>query len=100
MTKSCKGEISDSIAMAAAIFLYPNPTNGNFMLELHTGNSVSSEMIIEISDLNGKTVYSELVPVTVGFLKQELELNLADGFYLVRGIQNNQIIQKKLVINH
>lgn len=100
VTKSCKGEISDSIAMAAAIFLYPNPTNGNFMLELHTGNAVSSEMIIEISDLNGKTVYSELVPVTVGFLKQELELNLADGFYLVRGIQNNQIIQKKLVINH
>lgn len=66
------------------IEVYPNPTNGI----LYISGLPSGKNFIEILDINGKIVYSQLT------IESTLELNtanLAVGMYIIRTNNNNQI---------
>jgi Secretion system C-terminal sorting domain len=76
----------------AAISLYPNPNNGNFILNLNTNEKLSIE--VSILDLNGKVVLSQTCVSDNG--KCEFNANqLQKGFYTVK--VNNEKSLKLLI---
>lgn len=76
----------------ADVNIYPNPSNGNFNIDLNNSKGINS---IEIYSIYGDKVFetssSESKPISVS--------NLKKGIYLIKVIQNDQTITKKLVIN-
>ena len=92
---ACTGINEKDNSMSATI--YPNPNNGNFNLELKSGNSRS----VNISIINaiGNKVYEETGVIVNGTNVKNLNLgNLNKGIYFVT-IQSgdNKIVQKLLV---
>jgi type IX secretion system substrate protein len=86
--------VSDIIPSLSAIELYPNPSADQFTLNLA---SLPEQNKLEITDLTGKIVYekdnvlsTEIVPCS----------NLNNGIYIVRLLADDQIVNKKLVVNH
>ena len=78
----------------------PNPSNGNFNILF--GLLKDTKMGINITDLSGKTVYSEpLRDELEGHKEISLNLNhLNNGMYLCNIITNEGIITKKITIIH
>lgn len=70
--------------------IYPNPSNGNFSIE--TENNVGSS--IEILDLNGKIAYTSIVSSN----RQEIELNVENGIYILALQTSNGVFRKKMII--
>jgi hypothetical protein len=72
--------------------LYPNPNEGNFILEF--GDLNSRAVNITINDLNGRIVYSkkmdgEIIPLTV---------NLPEGIYILKVESGDRSFKQKLII--
>ncbi|HTF03287.1 MAG TPA: T9SS type A sorting domain-containing protein, partial [Bacteroidia bacterium] len=66
----------------AGFGVYPNPNNGTFTIVL---NKNVTELVIEITDLQGRIVYtSNNGAVAAGFVQQVSLENEASGMYLVR----------------
>ena len=74
------------------IFIYPNPSNGNFTL-----NSVNSVKKILISDISGKKVY-ENIAKDAKVIKIELP-DIPAGVYTIKIKTSDNIFIKKLMIN-
>jgi len=74
-------EIEDEDSKIHA-FVFPNPSNGKFNLELETEKS--EPFVLEIFDMSGKRIYLEdLEPAAI--LSKEIDLtNFEKGIYLVR----------------
>ena len=71
--------------------IYPNPNNGKFIVETEYKNPT-----LEIIDVSGRTVISKTLS------KQKTEIFLEEiksGFYIARLILENQIQEKKLILN-
>ncbi len=72
--------------------VYPNPSNGSFIIDFVSTNENNS---IEIYSIYGDKVYetssSENKSISVS--------NIKKGIYLIKAIQNDETITKKLVIN-
>jgi len=86
--------VSDIIPSLSTIELYPNPSADQFTLNL---SSIPEENRLQITDLTGKVVFekdnvqsSEIVPCN----------NLNNGIYIVHLIAGDQVVNKKLVVNH
>jgi subtilisin family serine protease len=74
--------------------LYPNPTNGEVTLSLSDFNYKS----IAIFDISGKQFYSQ----GLGMQEQQVQLNLShlrNGVYLLKLINNERVLQQKLILN-
>jgi GEVED domain/Glycine rich protein/Secretion system C-terminal sorting domain/Ig-like domain CHU_C associated len=86
----------DNTALAEAIKLYPNPSEGQFMLEIpQNGES----MKIEIMNLEGKVMYKQDLPYADGITKKEFDLQgLAAGNYLLKVILGGQVAYKRISI--
>lgn len=77
--------------------LYPNPTNGNSTLTLNLKEQ--SEVIVEITAMNGKLVASKNYGQLNGGQNIQLNSNgLAKGIYLVKVIANNKMQTAKLIV--
>lgn len=79
--------------------LYPNPTTGDFVIDLKLNKEVNGEAVVQIYNTLGKMISVEKTPITNGVLFNEMKLNanLAAGIYLVRVIVNDEIYQRQLV---
>lgn len=73
--------------------IYPNPSNGEFTINL--GNSNLTKFDIYIYNNLGKIVYKKQNLNEISYLKLN---NLTSGIYNVKIINNNQIKTKKLII--
>ncbi|MBX7108528.1 MAG: putative metal-binding motif-containing protein [Chitinophagales bacterium] len=82
----------------ATLYLYPNPSSGNFVVEirdaetevgLNSGNNLCN---IWVTNAFGQSVYSESVPITDNLLKKEIILPdaIAAGCYIVHIIIKNE----------
>lgn len=86
------------IAKTQPLSVYPNPSNGNFKIEMkdiHTNNN-----LLEVYSLEGKKVFEKQFDKPAQFLTTE-EVNLNSdnkGIYLVRMISGNQVYQQKIVV--
>lgn len=78
--------------------IYPNPTNGLFMLSFYTNSEKS--VTISCTNLLGQTVFNKQLEVVNG--QQNIELNLSSmskGIYLVRLEINGKSIYRKVTIS-
>ncbi len=78
--------------------LLPNPATDRTVLDLEFDHSV--DLIVEVSDLTGRLVYSRHIGQTNG---GQYELDLADqaeGMYLVRLKVENQTRTQRLILMH
>jgi PKD repeat protein/sugar lactone lactonase YvrE len=78
------------------INIYPNPTAGVFNLELY--NSNSNVLKIDIFDISGKRIFSQIKNEV--FIKLPIDLrNFQNGLYFCKIISNEINICSKIVLN-
>jgi hypothetical protein len=78
---------------------YPSPANDQVTFNIFADNS--SQLKIELVDITGKLIYSNIQNVDKGYFKTEINLNaFANGTYFVRLLQNDVLkdTQKLMVI--
>jgi len=80
----------------AAISVYPNPNNGNFVFTLNAGNRVQGNL--NVVDMNGKVVYTKPVDVS-GFYSNQFNLSgLSKGLYAVQLRTTECVASKNILI--
>ncbi len=79
--------------------VYPNPSNGHFVVELALASPLSESATIQITNLIGQIVYEEVVSVSDGILHQEIQLAAYQkGVFLLYIVVDDQTFTKKLVL--
>jgi hypothetical protein len=82
----------------SSISVFPNPSNGNIILNIKTENSLDVNM--SIMDLVGKTLNKQLIHFSQGANLQKIDLNnLANGIYIIRLENAGKVYTEKLVID-
>jgi hypothetical protein len=86
-------------AVEPALSVYPNPTTGVFVLELHTAENINTNAKIQLIDISGRTLQIESANVTAGFMKKKINLRplLAKGVYLVKIIVADKVYNASLL---
>lgn len=76
--------------------LYPNPNKGEFTVELPKSYD---DIILQISDLSGKVVYSSFEKTAASSIK--IKSVLIPGMYTfeIKNAQNNLLFREKLIVN-
>jgi hypothetical protein len=79
--------------------LYPNPTKGQFVVEMHLADKINAKIKIQLIDMTGKTIQSENAEVNKGSLQKIISLSPAvtKGIYLVRIIVNDKIYKTEVI---
>jgi len=90
--------IEDNSSVTSAK-IYPNPTNGNFAIELNMSNA--TDVNLQILDITGRVVYNEMLNLKSGYNYKSMNLSfLTQGIYIVN-IKNDKInLNKKLILNN
>ncbi|MDQ6761670.1 MAG: SBBP repeat-containing protein, partial [Bacteroidota bacterium] len=80
--------------------LYPNPTNGNFIITIKLYEDVNSNAIVQIYNAEGKLVTANNIAMVHGVLYKQINLSktLAAGIYSVRVTVNDKIILQRQLI--
>jgi hypothetical protein len=80
----------------AAIAVYPNPSNGNFVFTINAGNSVQGNL--NVVDMNGKVVFTKPVDAS-GFYTNQFDLSaLSKGLYAVQLRTTAGVASKNILI--
>ncbi|MFT4982649.1 MAG: hypothetical protein ACI9UR_002525 [Bacteroidia bacterium] len=82
-------------AEAVDVKIYPNPSNGQFVVEV---NGVDSDAQITVMDVTGRQVYTEGV-IMNGNFRKELNLDIASGTYLLQISTVEGKVTRKIQIN-
>ena len=72
------------------ISVYPNPNNGNFVIETNS----ATKQTLQLFDVNGKLVLTQTI---IGKTNIDAS-NLAEGVYNLNITTNDGVINKRLVI--
>jgi len=89
----CTG-ISDNLSVDA-IAVYPNPSNGQFVIEV---DGVEGDAQITVMDVAGRQIYTQGVNMNGNF-REELNLNVASGTYLLQINTVEGKVTRKIQIN-
>jgi hypothetical protein len=85
VTKSCKESVESNDNSSSKLNCFPNPSNGQFTLDLKMNQPFSGSATIEIVNLLNQRVYSEKVLIANGELKKIIEASyFIDGLYLLK----------------
>ena len=80
------------------ISIYPNPSTGNFNLNISNVNTASVD--VEITDVSGKVILSNAYNTNNGSINESINIsNVDDGVYIVR-VNGGQSITKRIVISN
>jgi hypothetical protein len=91
---ACTGVMENTLANATTVF--PNPNNGTFTLLV---NSDENEMLIELVDVSGRTVFSsDEKDVHAGFRKEITVESLSGGIYMLRLAANDEQVMMKISV--
>ena len=83
----------------AAVVLYPNPSEGQFTVQLSGGHA--AEMRIEVMDALGRVIYTDLSQTEEGIPSTRqisLPSSVASGMYMVRIQDGEQTYSQRLVV--
>ncbi|MEX2597033.1 MAG: PA domain-containing protein [Salibacteraceae bacterium] len=68
--------------MAGGVQMFPNPTNGNLIVEASEG--FEYDMDVQVTDMTGRVVYQEPNAIKAGDVRLTIDLNnLTNGVYIV-----------------
>ncbi len=84
---------------ATTIQIYPNPTSEKFILDLRLYSAASQPATIYLLNAFGQVVYSSVVSVGNGELIKTITMpsTSAAGWYLVKVVMSDQVIEQKLL---
>ena len=86
----------NSESLAGNIRIYPNPSEGNFNIQLL--NSSGENVKLQLYDLKGRIIYSETL-MESGEINRPIAINnLSTGVYLLKVFQGNKETTKKIII--
>ncbi|MDF1673742.1 MAG: right-handed parallel beta-helix repeat-containing protein [Vicingaceae bacterium] len=78
--------------------IYPNPVNENLTLDF--GLLVGEDIVINIFDIQGRTLITDQIIGESGPFQKVISVNsLTDGIYFVRIATNDEVITKKVIKN-
>jgi hypothetical protein len=80
--------------LSLGLEVYPNPSNGSFVVEMDGDNSITN---IRVMDMTGREVYNQSALVGMNY-KAVLDLNVVQGTYLMSVITNNVVVTRKLQV--
>ena len=89
-------DIEDESIAARGFSVYPNPTQGNFIVDfaLLEGENINMFLI----DMNGRVVYSDVITNEVGAFQKYLNISeFADGTYFLKINTDSESIVKRIV---
>ncbi|SFF68189.1 Por secretion system C-terminal sorting domain-containing protein [Salegentibacter agarivorans] len=89
-SKDCEGEIIEIIDMYDSIISYPNPTNGDFQLQLPVNEGKIS---IELYDIYSRLISSKVYVIESGKVNLSLH-NEPSGMYFARILGENPVYVK------
>jgi len=92
--------VSSAVAANPSTFsLYPNPTGGQFVVELNIADKINTNSKIQLTDLTGRIVQAENAGINQGTLKKTINISsaLTKGIYMVRIMANGRMYTAKLV---
>ena len=83
---------------SSEISIYPNPSSGNFNLNISNVNTATVD--VEITDVSGKVILSNAYNTNNGSINESINIsNVDDGVYIVR-VNGGQSIVKRIVISN
>ncbi len=83
------------IGLEQGISIYPNPTRGEFILEILT--ALSSELQIKVTDVRGRLVYNSTVNVS-GAYRQQIDLTHEEkGMYFIHVLNEEEQVVRKVM---
>ncbi len=99
VTKSCKEDVVQ--LLLSSFTLYPNPSDGWFMVELELQNNFSGTASLVVANTLGQNIFKQEIPVTGGRLTEKLYLGkeISAGMYVVKVIVDNEVFTAQMVIN-
>lgn len=81
-----------------ALSVFPNPTNGEFVVGLQLDSKVNCEATIEVINLLGQVKFAKTSSVVEGKLQEEIQLNgAAKGIYLIKVSVNESVYSTQLI---
>lgn len=87
----------ENLALSDNISVYPNPSNGAFTVVYN--NALHADLIIRISDVQGKIVAAETQKDFSGTYTNTFDLSgYSKGLYLLEICSNGQVAHKKFVL--
>ena len=101
--KSCGKEITDSTVVAESVLsLYPNPTEGKFMLDLKTDEVSDGQAKIIVMNIVGQVVYTDNGSIVNGELRQEINFppSASSGIYIAKVICDHHTYEGKIIFQH
>jgi plastocyanin len=78
----------------AGLSIYPNPSSGNFLV---TVNGVDANIILNVTDVAGRLVYTESATISNSY-RNELNLDLADGSYLLSIVTEEGTVVRRIQV--
>jgi hypothetical protein len=79
------------------IIIRPNPAGESATLTIPGLDNISA--ILKINDLNGKVLFSEVIPASPGLFTKSLNLKgYPSGIYIVSVTANKRVITKELIV--
>lgn len=80
------------------LFIYPNPTKGEFYIDL--GGAIQNEAHLEIVDLSGRVVLTKKMNTTASSAETTVDLSSApNGLYFVKVVSGTQVYVKQIIKN-
>jgi hypothetical protein len=80
----------------ASMFVYPNPNNGKFDLQINSGRRVNGEVVV--MDITGRTVYTQQLDV-IGLYNSSIDLGkCAKGIYTLQLRTADGFASKKISV--
>ncbi len=82
--------------LASTLSLFPNPNDGTFTLSFDFAKA--KDVTVEVLDVTGRVVYSDIEKQVLGYNKQIGLENAGSGMYLIRIMTTEGIVTEKMVI--
>ena len=88
----------DELSSVFSVDIYPNPTKGQFVINVNSSNK-NKEAIISIYSIDGKLIYTDVMQLKFGVTSTEVELTgIATGIYHIELNTDTESSINKLII--
>ena len=100
MSRAAVSEITEETVAKPGVRVYPNPSRGQFTLEMQLPEKNNSIVNIQVTDLTGRVLQTETAIPVQGYLQKNMILKaaLAKGMYTLRIVTGNKTYNATILL--